>query len=144
MRTSVLRSQRGFSLLELMIVIAIMALLAGLVVPKLVGRTDDARKAAARTDIRTIENALEMFRLDNSFYPSTEQGLQALITKPTIGREAKSYREGGYLKKVPVDPWKTAYQYISPGKHGEYDLSSLGADGIEGGEKNNADIANWQ
>ena len=141
--TQRLRNNKGFTLIELLIVIAIIALLASVLVPKLAGRTDDARRVTAQAEIHQIESALELYRLDNGRLPTTEQGLQALVTKPTAAPEAKSYRDGGYIKRLPVDPWKLPYTYIIPGKRGEFDLFSYGADGVEGGEKNNADIGNW-
>lgn len=142
MPSSTIRNQSGFSLLEVMIVTAILALLAGIIVPKLAGRTEEARRATAKTQIKEIENALEMFHLDQGFYPSTDQGLQALVMKPTTGRIPQNWRDN-YIKRMPMDPWNRVFVYQSPGLHGEYDLSSLGADGVEGGERNNADITNW-
>lgn len=142
MLTRTIRSQAGFSLLEIMIVTAILALLAGIIVPKLAGRTDDARRATAKTQLKEIENALEMFHLDHGFYPSTEQGLAALVTKPTTGRIPQNWRDS-YLKRLPLDPWNRPYVYQSPGLHGDYDLVSYGADGVEGGVRANADITNW-
>jgi general secretion pathway protein G len=142
MKSSQIRNEAGFSLLEIMIVTAILALLAGIIVPKLTGRTDEARRAAAKTQIKEIENALEMFHLDHGFYPSTEQSLQALVVKPTTGRIPENWRDS-YLKRLPLDPWNRPYVYKSPGLHGDYDLYSLGADGVEGGERQNADITNW-
>ncbi|RMG58527.1 MAG: type II secretion system protein GspG, partial [Deltaproteobacteria bacterium] len=124
--------------------IIILGLLAGLVVPKLIGRTEQAKQTQAKLQIRNIEQALKLFKLDNGFYPSTEQGLQALVTKPETGRIPKNYREGGYLDRVPKDPWGNDYVYISPGQHGDYDIISYGADGVPGGEGEDADITSWQ
>jgi general secretion pathway protein G len=135
--------ERGFTLIEIMVVVFILALLAAIVVPRIVGRTDEARRTAASLQIKNIEGALHLFKLDNGFYPATDQGLEALVTKPTIGRIPQSWREGGYLPKVPKDPWKESYVYISPGAHGDYDLLSYGADGEPGGEGKDADIENW-
>lgn len=139
--------QRGFTLIEIMVVVVIMGILAALVVPKLMGRTDDARIAAAKQDIATLAQALKLYRLDNQRYPTTEQGLQALITKPTSGPSANGWKSGGYLDKtqLPKDPWGNAYQYLSPGiRSGEFDLFSYGADGQPGGAGNDADIGSWE
>ncbi len=142
--TEKLRSTQGFTLIELMVVIIILGLLAGLVVPKLIGRTEQAKRTQAKLQIRNIEQALKLFKLDNGFYPSTEQGLKALVTKPTTGRIPKNYRKEGYLERVPKDPWGNEYIYISPGQHGDYDIISYGADGVPGGEGEDADITSWQ
>lgn len=133
---------RGFTLIEIMVVVIIIGLLAAVVVPQFLGRVDDARVAKAKQDIQALETALTLFKLDNFRYPSTEQGLSALAKRPADG-SARNWREGGYLKKLNKDPWGNDYQYVSPGTHGEYDLFSLGADGQPGGEGVNADIANW-
>lgn len=138
-----LSQEEGFTLIEIMVVITILAILAVLVVPKIVGRTDEARRTAATVQIRNIEQALQLFKLDNGFYPSTEQGLDALVMAPTIGEIPKRWKEGGYLPKVPDDPWHHPYQYISPGGHGEYDLYSMGADGEIGGYNKDIDIQSW-
>jgi general secretion pathway protein G len=140
-----LKDRKGFTLIEIMVVIVILALLAALVGPKLMGRTDDAKITDARVQIKNIETALKLYKLDNGNYPSTEQGLVALITKPTVGVIPNGYKEGGYLesKKVPKDPWGSDYLYISPGEHGDYDLFSYGSDGAKGGEGKNVDITNW-
>ena len=140
-----LRDSRGFTLIEIMVVIVILALLAALVAPKIMGRSDDAKITVAKNQIRDIESALKLYKLDNGVYPSTEQGLAALITKPTVGVIPKNYKAEGYLesKQVPQDPWKTDYIYLSPGEHGDYDLCSLGADSVKGGEGKNADICNY-
>ena len=140
-----LRNDRGFTLIEIMVVVVILALLAALVGPRIMGRTDDAKIADAKVQIRNIESALKFYKLDNSVYPATEQGLQALVEKPATGVIPKNYRAEGYLesKKVPKDPWGNDYVYLSPGEHGDYDLCSLGTDGARGGEGKNADICNW-
>ncbi len=135
--------ENGFTLIELMVVIVILGLLAGIIVPKLVGRTEEAKRIKAAVQIRNLEAALELFRLDNGFYATSEQGLEALVEKPSIGTIPRNYREGGYMKKVPKDPWENPYVYISPGTHGDYDLISYGADGEPGGDGNNVDIENW-
>jgi general secretion pathway protein G len=136
--------QRGFTLIEIMVVVVIMGILAALVVPKLMGRTDDARITAARQDIASIMSALKLYKLDNQRYPTTEQGLQALIAKPTTGPAANGWKEGGYLDKLPKDPWGNPYQYLSPGVHGEVDVFSYGADGQPGGTGADADIGSWE
>ena len=136
--------QRGFTLIEIMVVVVIMGILAALVVPKLMGRTDDARIIAARQDIATVMQALKLYRLDNQRYPTTEQGLQALMTKPTTGPAADGWKSGGYIDKLPKDPWGNPYQYLSPGIHGEIDVFSYGADGQPGGAGNDADIGSWE
>lgn len=141
-----IRNRNGFTLIEIMVVIVILALLAALVGPKLMGRTDDAKITDARVQIKNMETALKLYKLDNGNFPSTEQGLGALVAKPTVGIIPKNYKEGGYLEsqKVPKDPWGNDYLYVSPGEHGDYDLFSYGADGAKGGEGKNADIASWE
>ena len=136
--------QRGFTLIEIMVVVVIMGILAALVVPKLMGRTDDARIIAARQDIATVMQALKLYRLDNQRYPTTEQGLQALLTKPTTGPASDGWKSGGYIDKLPKDPWGNPYQYLSPGIKGEVDVFSYGADGQPGGAGNDADIGSWE
>lgn len=140
-----MRDQKGFTLLEIIVVVFILSILAAIVAPRIIGRTDDARIAEAKVQIKNFETALKLFKLDNAFYPSTEQGLAALVEKPTIGQLPERYREGGYLeqKKIPADPWGNPYVYVSPGLYGDFDLMSYGADGKEGGEGKNADIKNW-
>jgi general secretion pathway protein G len=139
------RCERGFTLIELMVVIVILGILAGLIIPRIMGRPDEARRAKARMQIESIETALKLYRLDNGNYPTTEQGLQALVEQPSVGTAVKNWRQGGYLErgKVPKDPWDKEFVYISPGTHGDFDLSSLGADGEVGGEGKNKDINNW-
>ncbi len=139
------QSNSGFTLIELLVVMSILTILAVMVVPKIIGRSDDAKIDAAKVQIRNLESGLKMYKLDNSTYPSTEQGLQALVTKPATGQIPKNYRDGGYLesKTVPKDPWGNDYVYISPGEHGDYDLYSYGADGVKGGEGKDADIESW-
>lgn len=136
-------SRAGFTLLEIMVVIVILGLLAALVVPKLIGRTEEAKRTQTRLQIKNIEQALQLFKLDNGFYPSTEQGIEALVRAPEIGRVPKNYRKGGYLDRVPKDPWGNVYVYVSPGTQGDYDISSYGADGVAGGEGEDADINSW-
>jgi general secretion pathway protein G len=140
-----MNNNKGFTLLEIIVVVFILSLLAAIVAPKIIGRTDDARIAEGKVQIKNFETALKLFKLDNAFYPSTEQGLSALIEKPTTGQVPGKYREGGYLeqKKIPADPWGNPYIYISPGVYGDVDLISYGADGKEGGEGKDADIKSW-
>lgn len=135
------RRQRGFTLIEIMVVVVIMGILAALVVPSLLDRPDQARAAAARQDIRTIVQALGMYRMDNGRYPSTEQGLRALVEKPSAGNVSPNWRRT--LERLPNDPWGNAYQYLNPGVHGDIDVFSLGADGQPGGEGADADIGSW-
>lgn len=138
------RRARGFTLVEIMVVVVIIGILGALVVPKLLGRTGEARVTAARTDIATMSQALKLYKLDNQRYPSTEQGLQALVTRPTAGPSASGWKDGGYMEKLPKDPWGNAYQYLSPGIHGEVDIFSLGADGQPGGTGEDADVGSWE
>ncbi|MCP3177197.1 MAG: type II secretion system major pseudopilin GspG [Desulfuromonadales bacterium] len=143
MKRSTLRNQRGFTLIEIMVVVVILGILAGIVVPQLLDRPEEARRTKAAVQIKSIEEALALYKLDNGNFPSTEQGLAALAQKPEIGLIPTRYREGGYLKKIPQDPWNNNYVYLSPGTRGDYDLLSYGADGEPGGEGKNADITNW-
>ncbi len=133
----------GFTLIEVMVVVIILGILATFVLPKLTGRTDQARKVKAQVDIKNIGGALEQFNLDNGYYPTTEQGIEALVNEPTTGNIPENWLEGGYLQKTPSDPWSQPYQYLSPGEHGAYDLYSLGADREPGGIGKNADINGW-
>jgi general secretion pathway protein G len=137
------RRQGGFTLVEIMVVVVIIGILGMLVVPKLLGRTGEARVTAARTDIATLMQALKLYKLDNQRYPTTEQGLQALVQKPTTGPAAGGWKEGGYVEKLPKDPWGNNYQYLQPGLHGEVDVFSLGADGQPGGAGEDADVGSW-
>jgi general secretion pathway protein G len=136
-------AQRGFTLIEIMVVVVIMGILAALVVPKLMGRTDDARVTAAKQDIATLMQALKLYKLDNQRYPTTEQGLQALVAKPTTGPAANGWKTGGYIDKLPKDPWGGQYQFLSPGVKGEVDVFSYGADGQPGGGGVDTDIGSW-
>ena len=133
---------RGFTLIELMVVLVIIGVLAALIVPNVLDRTDDARATAARTDINNLVSALKLYKLDNQRYPSAEQGLEALVKKPSGGALPANWRP--YLDKLPADPWGRPYQYIFPGVKGEVDVFSLGADGQAGGDGKNADIGSWQ
>jgi general secretion pathway protein G len=135
------RAAAGFTLIEVMVVIVILGVLAALVVPRVMNRPDEARTVAARQDIASVMQALKLYRLDNQRYPSTEQGLQALVTRPTAGPEATNWKS--YLDKMPVDPWGKPYQYLNPGVRGEIDVFSLGADGQPGGTGSDADIGSW-
>jgi general secretion pathway protein G len=134
---------RGFTLIEIMVVVIIIGLLAAVIVPQVINKVDEARISKAKADIQSLETALTMYRLDNSKYPTTDQGLQALVVQPT-DPSIRHWRIGGYLQRVSKDPWGADYQYVFPGTHGkEYDLFTLGADGQPGGEGVNADIGNW-
>ncbi len=135
--------QRGFTLLEVMVVIVILGVLASLVVPNLLGNKEKADQQKVITDISSLENSLDMYKLDNSVYPSTDQGLDALVSKPSVSPEPRNYRNDGYVKRLPNDPWGNPYQYIYPGEKSSVDIFSLGADGQEGGEGINSDIGNW-
>ncbi len=136
------RTNRGFTLLEIIVVVAIIAILASYIAPKIAGRVGDARISKAKSDIRVLESSLELYKLDNFVYPSSEQGLEALVNKPS-GDGTKNWRDGGYIKKLNKDPWGNEYQYTYPGSNGEFDVFSLGADAALGGESEAADIGNW-
>ena len=127
-----------------MVVVVIIGILGALVVPKLLGRTGESRVTAAKVDIATMMQALKLYKLDNQRYPTTEQGLQALTTKPTSGPSANGWKEGGYVERLPKDPWGNPYQYLQPGLHGEIDVFSFGGDGQAGGEGEDADVGSWQ
>jgi len=135
--------QRGFTLLEVMVVVVILGILAALVVPKIISRPDEARVMAAKQDIASLMQALKLYRLDNQRYPVTEQGLQALATRPATAPLPPNWKTGGYIERLPKDPWGSPYQYLNPGVRGEIDIFSLGADGMPGGEGNDADIGSW-
>jgi general secretion pathway protein G len=138
------RRRSGFTLIEVMVVVAILAILAAVVVPRVMDEPAKARRAKAQQDIRAIESALDLYKLDNYRYPTTDQGLEALVSPPSSGPEPENYKEGGYLRKLPQDPWGNPYRYLRPGEHGEFDVYSLGADGAPGGTDENADIGNWE
>jgi general secretion pathway protein G len=138
-------SNRGFTLIEIMVVVVILGILAAVIVPKLLSRPEVAKVTKAKLDMKSIEESLGLFKLDNGFFPSTEQGLKALVTKPDTGRIPNRYPDDGYLKNVPNDPWGNPYIYVSPGVHSkDFDLTSNGADGQPGGEGFDADINSWE
>ena len=138
--------RRGFTLIEIMVVMVILGILGGLIIPRIMGRPEEARRTKARIQIESIETALKLYKLDNGLYPTTEQGLQALVEPPSVGKLANAWREGGYLEKgrVPKDPWDNEYVYLCPGIHGDLDLVSYGSDGETGGEGKDMDINNWE
>lgn len=134
---------RGFTLIEVMVVIVILGILAALIIPKVMSRPDEARAVAARQDIASLMQALKLYRLDNRRYPTTEQGLQALVSKPQLAPVPEGWKTGGYVERLPLDPWGKPYQYLNPGLRGEIDVFSFGADGLPGGEGADADVGNW-
>ncbi|KPK53470.1 MAG: type II secretion system major pseudopilin GspG [Gammaproteobacteria bacterium] len=136
------RREAGFTLIEIMVVVVILGILAALVAPNVISRIDDAQINRAKQDIRAVESALHLYRLDNFKYPSTDQGLDALVNQPA-DPSIRNWRQGGYLDKLPVDPWGATYQYLYPGQNGEFDVFTLGADQQPGGEGINSDIGNW-
>lgn len=138
-----LTRQRGFTLIEIMVVVVILGILAALVVPQVMSRPDQAKVTVAKGDIKAVAAALDMYKLDNFAYPSTQQGLEALVKKPSGNPQPKNWNRDGYLKRLPKDPWGNDYQYLSPGTQGQFDLYSFGADGKPGGSDLNADIGNW-
>ena len=142
-KRSDLAHQKGFTLIEIMVVVVIISILAALIVPKIMDRPDQARIVKAQGDIRVIETALKLYKLDNHFYPSTDQGIEALVVRPTDDPEPKKWKAGGYLDRLPKDPWDGEYYYLNPGLHNAIDIFSLGADGQTGGDGVNADIGNW-
>ena len=137
---------RGFTLIELMVVIVILGILAGLIIPRIMGRPEEAKQLKAKMQMESLETALKLYKLDNGMYPDTEQGLQALVEQPDTGTIPKKWRKNGYLDKgrVPKDPWGNEFIYLSPGAHGEYDIISYGADGVPDGEDKNKDINSWE
>lgn len=142
-KTNKKNDSRGFTLIEVMIVVVILGILAAIIVPRIMGRPEEAKRTKAAVDIKGVEQALNLYKLDNGVYPSTEQGLEALVNKPETKPVPSKWKEGGYLSKTPVDPWGRPYQYLSPGEHGDFDLYSYGADGEPGGEGKNADVESW-
>ncbi len=145
-KNRLITDSRGFSLIELMVVVIILGILAMYIGPKLMGRTEQAKETQTRVQIEALETALKLYKLDNGIYPSTEQGLLALIEQPETGIVPRKWRKGGYLEKakVPLDPWGNDFIYVSPGVNGDYDIVSYGADGVPGGEDENKDINNWE
>jgi general secretion pathway protein G len=144
LRTASRRRAAGFTLIEIMVVVVILGILASIVVPRIMSEPDKARVTKAKQDIRVLESALNMYKLDNFYYPSTQQGLEALTQKPGGDPPARNWKQGGYIQKLPRDAWGNPYQYMQPGQHGEFDLLSFGADGKLGGEGFDADIGNWE
>ncbi len=138
-----MRRQSAFTLIEILVVVAILGILAAIVVPRVMDRPDEAKRVAARADVAAIVQSLKLYRLDNGFYPSTDQGLAALVQKPATDPVPANWKSGGYLERLPKDPWGGDYQYLQPGVHGEIDVFSLGADRARGGEGSGADIGNW-
>ena len=136
-----MRHQRGFSLIEIMVVVVILGILAALVVPKIISRPDEARAVKAKQDVMSIQSALDLYKLDNVFYPTTDQGVQALVQRPNSGQTPNNWQS--YLKSMPKDPWGRDYLYLNPGEHDEVDVFTYGADGQPGGTGTNADIGNW-
>ena len=145
-RRRIKSNSSGFTLIELMVVIVILGILAGLIIPRIMGRPEEAKQLKAKMQIESLETALKLYKLDNGMYPDTEQGLQALIEQPETGALPKNWRKGGYLEKgrVPKDPWENDFVYLSPGAHGDYDIISYGADGVPDGEDKNRDINSWE
>lgn len=137
------RRQAGFTLIEVMVVVVILGILAAFIVPKIMSRPDEARVIKAKQDIRAVKQALDLYRMDNYFYPSTDQGLEALVTPPSGDPEPRNWRKEGYLDGIPRDPWGNPYLYLSPGENGPYDVYTLGADAQQGGEDASADIGSW-
>ncbi len=142
--TSSINNQRGFTLIEILVVVVILGILAGIVVPRLLGEPEKARRTKAEVQIKGLEEALSIFKLDNGYFPSTEQGLNALVEKPQTGKIPTHYRANGYIKKIPQDPWGNPYIYLSPGIHDDFDIMSYGPDGATGGDGDDADINSWE
>lgn len=135
--------QSGFSLIEIMVVVIIIGLLASIVAPQVLNRADEARIQKVRSDFKSIQTALKMYRIDNYAYPTSEQGLEALVERPTMAPQPRNWRKDGYLEQLPKDPWGNPYLYLSPGESRDYNIYTLGADGVSGGEDQNADISVW-
>jgi general secretion pathway protein G len=146
LRSNFIKRSEGFTLIEIMVVVVILGILAGLIVPRIMSRPEEARRTKAALQIRSIESALKLYKLDNGVYPSTEQSLDALVKRPESGNVPKKWREGGYLEssRVPKDPWGNPFIYLLPGEHGDFDLSSYARDGQKGGDGDDGDINNWE
>ena len=138
-----MKRQRAFTLIEVLVVVAILGILAAIVVPRIMDRPDEAKRVAAKADVAAIVQSLKLYRLDNGFYPSTDQGLNALVQRPTSNPVPGNWKQGGYLERLPKDPWGSDYQFLNPGVRGEIDVFSFGADRARGGEGSGADIGNW-
>ena len=143
MRQCLIRRSAGFTLIEVMVVVVILGILAAIIVPRIMDRPDEARMIKAKNDIRVLQSQLNLYKLDNFDYPTTDQGLEALVEKPSIPPEPNRWKEGGYIDRLPLDPWGRPYQYLYPGQKSMVDIYSLGADGRLGGDGSNADIGNW-
>ena len=139
-----MKRQSAFTLIEILVVVAILGILAAIVVPRVMDRPDEAKRVAAKADVAAIVQALKLYRLDNGFYPATDQGLVALVRRPAPSPAPGNWKQGGYLERLPKDPWGGDYQYLNPGVKGEIDVFSLGADRARGGEGSGADIGNWE
>jgi general secretion pathway protein G len=137
------KRQCGFTLLEILVVMVILGIMASFILPNIMGRTDQARTIAAKNDIRTLTGALKLYRLDNGTYPSTEQGLEALVSQPTADPVPRNWKKNGYIEHLPEDPWGQQYKYLNPGVNGEIDVFSLGSDSLPGGEDSAKDLGNW-
>ena len=142
-KQAIRKHQQGFTLIEIMVVVVILGILASVIAPRIMDNPDKARVSKAKHDITALESSLDLYRLDNFTYPTTDQGLEALITKPSISPEPPNWKQGGYIKRLKKDPWGNDYLYLSPGERGEIDIYSLGADGAPGGDGINADIGSW-
>ncbi len=142
-RSNSLANSAGFTLVEIMVVVVILSILAAIVVPKIMNRPDQAREAKVRQDIRALSAALDLYRLDNFAYPTTDEGLEALVVQPSSQSDTSKWKEGGYIKHLPKDPWGKPYNFLQPGTHDEYDIFSLGSDGAVGGSGAGVDIGSW-
>jgi len=138
-----MKRQSAFTLIEILVVVAILGILAAIVVPRVMDRPDEARRVAAKADVAALVQSLKLYRLDNGFYPATDQGLAALVQRPSTNPVPGNWKQGGYLERLPKDPWGNDYQYLNPGVKGEIDVFSLGADRARGGDGSGADIGNW-
>jgi len=144
LHTLVITRQRGFTLIEIMVVVIIIGLLASVAVPTVIDKLDQARVEKAKADFKSIQTALKLYRIDNFMYPTSEQGLEALVTKPSLAPIPRNWKSSGYVDQLQQDPWGRAYLYVSPGEGHDYDIYTLGADGVSGGEGTAADLSIWQ